>query len=125
MLAVYELNDLSILREVFVQACERSAQRYTVIRGAVGEPDPFRVTYREAIAGLVVEIVRSRCDRRAAVVRLRQWAEDSVVATDRKRFVSAAEETLAGLHEGNFARCRIRPSEFEAWNQVWRRKDEA
>ena len=43
MLAIYELNELGILREVFIQAYERSAQRYTVIRGAVGEPDPFRV----------------------------------------------------------------------------------
>ena len=29
------------------------------------------------------------------------------------------EETLAGIHEGNFARYRIRPSEFEAWTAVW------
>ncbi len=119
MLAVYELNDLTILRKVFVEACEHSAQRYTVIRGAVGEPDPFRVKYREAIAGQVAEIVRARCDRRTAVTRLRHWAEDSIVPADRLRFVSAAEETLAGLHEGNFARYRIRPSEFEAWQPLW------
>lgn len=119
MLAVYELNDLTILSEVFVQACERSAQRYTVIRGAVGEPDPFRIQYRQAISEQVAEIVRSRCDRRTAVARLRQWAETSVVAADRKRFVSAAEETLLGLHEGNFARYRLRPSEFEEWATVW------
>jgi hypothetical protein len=29
---------------LFLQAYRRSAQRYTVIRGAVGDPDPFRVT---------------------------------------------------------------------------------
>jgi fido (protein-threonine AMPylation protein) len=123
MLAVYELNDLTILRKVFVEACEHSAQRYTVIRGAVGEPDPFRVKYREAIAGQVAEIVRARCDRRVAVARLRQWAEDSIVPADRLRFVSAAEETLAGLHEGNFARYRIRPSEFESWQPLWTAKE--
>jgi Fic family protein len=26
---------------------------------------------------------------------------------------------LISLHEGNFARYRIRPSEFAAWRQVW------
>lgn len=119
MLAIYELNDVSILREVFLQAYRRSAQRYTVIRGAVGDPDPFRIQYRRAIAGQVAEIVRACCDRREAVARLRRWAEDAVIEADRKRFVSAAEETLAGLHEGNFARYRIRPSEFEAWDAVW------
>lgn len=119
MLAIYELNDIRILQEVFIQAYERSAQRYTVIRGAVGDPDPFRVKYRQAIAEQVAEIIRARCDRREAVARLRQWAEESVIETDRKRFVSAAEETLAGIHEGNFARYRIRPSEFESWKVLW------
>jgi len=119
MLAVYELNELAILREVFIQAYERSAQRYTVIRGAVGDPDPFRVKYRQAITEQVAEIIRARCARREAVVRLRRWAEDSVIEKDRKAFVAAAEETLAGIHEGNFARYRIRPSEFEAWQSVW------
>ena len=119
MLAIYELNDIRILQEVFIQAYERSAQRYTVIRGAVGDPDPFRVKYRQAIAEQVAEIIRARCDRREAVARLRHWSEESVIETDRKRFVSAAEDTLAGIHEGNFARYRIRPSEFEAWRTVW------
>jgi len=119
MLAIYELNEVDILREIFIQAYERSAQRYTVIRGAVGDPDPFRVRYRQAIAGQVAEIIRTRCDRREAVARLRRWAEGSVIENDRKRFVAAAEETLAGIHEGNFARYRIRPSEYESWKASW------
>jgi hypothetical protein len=60
-----------------------------------------------------------RYARRKAVARLRQWAEESVIETDRKHFVAAAEETLAGIHEGNFARYRVRASEFEAWRSMW------
>jgi hypothetical protein len=112
-------SELGILREIFIQAYERSAQRYTVIRSAVGDPDPFRVKYRQAITEQVAEIIRARCARREAVARLRRWAENSVIEKDRKVFVAAAEETLAGIHEGNFARYRIRPSEFEAWQAVW------
>ena len=119
MLAIYELNEIGILREVFIQAYERSAQRYTVIRGAVGDPDPFRLKYRQAITEQVAEIIRARCARREAVARLRRWAEDSVIESDRKQFVAAAEETLAGIHEGNFARYRVRPSEFESWKTAW------
>ena len=85
----------------------------------MGDPDPFRVKYRQAIAGQVAEIIRARCSRREAVARLRRWAEDSVIETDRKPFVAAAEETLADIHEGNFARYRVRPSEFEAWKAAW------
>ena len=37
---------------------------------------------------------------------------NSVIESDRNRFVATAEETHSGIHEGNFARYRIRPSEF-------------
>jgi hypothetical protein len=39
--------------------------------------------------------------------------------SDRSRFAAAAEETLAGIHEGNSARYRIRPSEFMSWQATW------
>ena len=90
-----------------------------MIRGAVGDPDPFRLKYRQAIMEQVAEIIRARCARREAVARLRRWAEDSVIESDRKQFVAAAEETLASIHEGNFARYRVRPSEFESWKTAW------
>ena len=119
VLAVYELTDISLLREVFVQACERSAERYTVISGMVGQPDPFRIKYRSAIIEQVAEIIRSHSTRPEAVARLRKFAENSVIESDRKHFVAAVEETLSGIHEGNFARYRVRPSEFDSWHAVW------
>ena len=39
---------------------------------------------------------------------------------DQQRFTEVAETELMSLHEGNFARYQIRPSEFEAWQRVWR-----
>jgi len=30
-----------------------------------------------------------------------------------------AESELLSLHEGNFARYQIRPSEFSGWQEVW------
>ena len=41
-------------------------------------------------------------------------------ARDRARFMTMAENELTGLHEGNFARFRIRPSEFMRWLQQWK-----
>ena len=36
-----------------------------------------------------------------------------------RHLLAAAEETLAGIHEGNFARYRVRSSEYEAWKASW------
>jgi hypothetical protein len=39
---------------------------------------------------------------------------------DRTRFADMAEAELTSLHEGNFARYRLRPTEFAAWRKTWR-----
>ncbi|MFT4252948.1 MAG: Fic family protein, partial [Caulobacter sp.] len=46
-LAVYELNSVDPLKDVFVWAYERSAARYAAVRQSLGEPDPFRLQYRD------------------------------------------------------------------------------
>jgi len=38
---------------------------------------------------------------------------------ERARFREIAESELLSLHEGNFARYQIRPSEFAAWREAW------
>ncbi len=41
--------------------------------------------------------------------------------TDQSRFIEAIETELLSLHEGNFARYRIRPAEFRRWKEVWKK----
>ena len=82
VLGIYELTRMDLLKDVFLWAYEQSAARYAAVRQILGEPDPFRLRYREQLREL-------------------------------------AEAELTSLHEGNFARYRIRPSEFAAWWQAW------
>lgn len=119
MLAVYELNDISLLRDVFLWAYERSAQRYAAVRQSLGEPDPFRLRYREPLRDIVRDTVRAPMDRKQARAHLVAVATELIPAEDREHFIDIAETELLGLHEGNFARYRVRPSEFAAWRAVW------
>jgi Fic/DOC family len=120
LLGVYELNKIDLLRDVFVWAYDRSAARYAAVRQSLGEPDPFRFKHKAALRQLVGEVVRSRMDRKAAAAYIAGWEEKNNIPQDeREKFRDMAEAELVGLHEGNFARYQIRPSEFEAWQQVW------
>jgi hypothetical protein len=38
---------------------------------------------------------------------------------NRPRFIEIVEAELTSLHEANFARYQIRPSEFAAWRRDW------
>jgi hypothetical protein len=38
-----------------------------------------------------------------------------------KKMLHIGLKVLLSLHEGNFARYQIRPSEFAAWRKAWNR----
>ena len=119
VLGVYELNRIELLRDVFIWAYKRSATRYIAVQQSLGEPDPFRMRYRTSLREVVGEVIRGRMDKKQATVHVSAWAREHVDLQGRERFREVAERELLGLHEGNFARYRIRPSEFEAWQQDW------
>lgn len=119
MLAVYESNDITLLRDVFLWAYERSAQRYAAVRQSMGEPDPFRLRYREPLRDIVRDVLRTPMNRKAARAHLVAVTAELIRAEDREQFIEVAETELLGLHDGNFARYQVRPSEFAAWRAVW------
>lgn len=118
-LGVYERNDIALLRDVFIWAYERSAARYAAVRQSLGEPDPFRLRYRDGLRDIIRDVVRGPMDRQDARAHLVHTAREAIPGADREQFIEVAETELLGLHEGNFARYQIRPSEFAAWRLVW------
>jgi hypothetical protein len=120
LLGVYELNRVDYLRDVFEWAYERSCARYSAVRQSLGEPDAFRLRHREFLKEVVAAVVRDRMDRTAATAFVRQEATKLSPADDRRHFAEIAETELTSLHAGNFARYRLRPSEFAAWKETWR-----
>lgn len=121
ILAVYELNRVELLAEVFAWAYERSAGRYASIKHELGDPDPIDLRYRFEIKDLVRDVVVRRLDKLAAAHAVQVWANKNVTASDRARFVETVESRLLALREGSSARYRIRPSEFAAWWPGWGR----
>ena len=120
ILGVYELKRTELLRDVFLWAYDRSAALYGAVRQSLGEPDPFRMRHRAALRELVGAVVRGRINKRQAGAHVRDWATRHIDHPERDRFCQIAERELLGLHSGNFARYRITPAEFHAWEEVWR-----
>jgi Fic/DOC family len=122
VLGVYELKKVDLLKELFLWAYERSAARYTAVRQSLGEPDPFRLRYRTQLREIVAGLIRAKAGRKEVAARISAWAADRIDLADRERFIEITEAELTNLHEGNFARYQVRPSEFAAWRQVWEAK---
>ena len=120
VLGVYELNRIELLRDVFVWAYERSAARYAAVRQSLGEPDPFRMRHRAALRELVAAVVRGRMDTGQAASAIGAWVGQHIAEQESERFREMVERELLSLHEGNFARYRIKPNEFAAWQEAWK-----
>lgn len=119
MLSVYEMNKTDLARDMFVWTYERSARRYAAIRQSLGGPDPFRMRYREELKSAVSRVILQKMNKTRASREIAEFSEETIPQADRPRFAEIAESELIGLHEGNFARFRVRPSEFFAWKAAW------
>ncbi len=119
LLGVYELNRTELLRDLFIWAYRRSAAKYEYVRQVVGDPDPFRIKYRNLLREVVRTVVTGRMNQRQALAHLRDWIEQYIPAEDAELFREHAERELLALHEGRIAGFRLRPAEFEEWQKIW------
>jgi hypothetical protein len=113
VIGIYELNRVELLRDIYVWAYERSARQYKTVRDSLPEPDPFRLRYRTALTDVIGEIVRKRIPLNESSVT--NLAQSLVSAADLPTFTKLVLREVDGLHEGNIARFRLRPSEFQLW----------
>jgi fido (protein-threonine AMPylation protein) len=120
ILGVYELKRVDYLRDVFEWAYERSCARYAAVRQVLGEPDAFRLRHRERLKEVVAAVVRGEMNKKTAAAYVRREAGKLPDANERNHFAEMAETELTSLHEGNFARYRLRPAEFAVWQKTWR-----
>lgn len=119
LLGIYELNRIELLREVFVWAYERSSSLYSATRQELGEPDIFRLCYRNLIITTIGEIIRKCLNKQAAVAAIKQKAIEVVILENRARFIEVIETELMSLHKGNIARFRLKLSEYDEWLKSW------
>lgn len=115
-LGVYELNQIELLRDVFVWAYERSCQRYLAISQTMVEPDPLKIKYREVLIQAVQAVVKGlQPPNQAVIARL---AAENAPESDRAAFAELLTAALMQLHEGSVARYRLRRSEYLAWQRL-------
>lgn len=119
LIGVYERNRVEYLRDVFVWAYRRSAARYSAVVQSLGEPDPFRLRFREQIGEHVRDVVIGAMTKKQAARWIQEQVQKDMVGKDGVKFVEVVETELSCLHEGNIARYRLRPREFHDWASSW------
>lgn len=119
ILAVYECNDVTYLREVFAMAYRKSCERYASVAQTLGEPDPFRLLHRALIGDMVRSVVEQTLSKKQAAAWIAKEAKRIILPAEQSKLIQVVETELCSLHMGNIARYRLRPSQFDSWQMVW------
>lgn len=115
MIGVYELNQIDLLRDVFVWAYERSCQQYVAVQQSLAPPDILRLRYRQVLGEVIAAIVRSGQSVNEADIQV--FLPGRVEQEDREHFTQLVLKELEGLHPGNAVRFGLRPLELGGWKK--------
>lgn len=109
MLAIYERQNPALAVELFTWTYRRSMSKYRVILESLGEPDLFRLRYREQLGEVMRQVV-------VVGQSLAQAVADLVLPSDDQTpFIALARQELAHLALFNCARHRIALGKMEQW----------
>ena len=111
LIGIYELNNVSLLREAYIDAYLASAENYKTLRAEVDTPEKAAIAYRD----FVKEAVRT------SVLDYKAFDPDAVMAMaeaknvpeeDREEVVAYIGAQFNGLHEGNVIRYKLKPEDL-------------
>lgn len=115
LVAIYELNRIELLRDIYVWAYERSVQHYQVEQYNLTDPNLLYMQYKDQLRDLILHVVKDNIRGKSIIDTIEQWSEKHISKEDRDKFSSVVEQEIASLHEGNIAVYGIRLEDFAKW----------
>jgi Fic/DOC family len=111
LIGIYELNNVALLREVYVASYLASAEKYRVLKAEVDTPEKAALAYRDAVREAVRYSVLST--KSFSADRVRAIIQDAgVPEADQVAVLAYARQQFQGLHEGNLIRYKLKPEDL-------------
>jgi len=111
LIGIYELNNVSLLREVYIDAYLTSAENYRTLRAEIETPEKAALVYRDFVRKAVRRSVLDWKAFRPELI-MTMAAEADIPEADREELVNYIGNQFRGLHEGNVIRYRLRPEDL-------------
>jgi Fic family protein len=111
LIGIYELNNVSLLREVYIDAYMTSAENYRTLRAEIETPEKAALVYRDFVRRAVRRSVLKWKAFRPELI-MAMAAEADIPEADREGVVNYIGNEIRGLHEGNVIRYRLRPEDL-------------
>ena len=111
LMGIYELNNVSLLCEVYIDAYMTSSENYRTLRAEVETPEKAALIYRDLVReGVRRSVLEWKAFRPEFIMAMA--AEAGIPETDREEVVNYIGNEFRGLHEGNIIRYRLNPEDL-------------
>ena len=115
LIGFYELGNVALLREVFIDSYLASADKYRILRAEVDSPAKAAIAYRDFVREAVrYSVLQTKAFHDAEMLDLA--ARHNIPEDEREAVVAYVHEQFKGLHEGNLIRYRLKPEDIEGVN---------
>ena len=111
LIGMYELNNVSLLREVYIDAYMTSAENYGTLRVEVETPKKAALVYRDFVRKAVRRSVLDWKAFRPGLI-MAMATEADIPEADREEVINYIGNEFRGLHEGNVIRYRLRTEDL-------------
>ncbi len=108
--AVYEKNDLSEIRTLFIKSYIYSVEKYKYIKQQTVTPSPLFIKYRLEIKEQVHRIVSQNLN--PTDIKL-----TGILKQERDEFKKIVKQELTDLHIENLIRFQLSPAQFKKWKK--------
>ena len=112
LVGVYELNDVSLLREAFVNGYLASARRYRYVRPQVINPEKGGLEYRRFATRAIRRcVLKWKAFKKRRIRRMMDDAD--IPPEDRDELLDLLRHDFEGLHEGNVVIFALKPEDLK------------
>ena len=112
LIGIYEMNNVSLLREVYIEAYITSAENYKTLRAELETPEKTALVYRDFVREAVRRcVIDWKAFRPELIMALA--AEADIPEVDCEEVINYIGNEFRSLHEGNVIRYRLRPDDLE------------
>ncbi len=119
LIGIYEKNDISIMKDLYAWAYQRSTQKYSAVQKNMNQPNLLKLKYASIIQKIIITVVEKKIDGANLVPQIKALIKTfKVIQKDSANLFHTIETELMSLHDGNIARYKIKPSQFKAWKKL-------
>lgn len=111
LIGIYELGNVALLREVYIDAYMASAKNYKALRAEVDSPEKAALAYREFVRRIVRKAVLEWKEFRREEA-LEMARHTGIPEDERDAVVDYIAKEFRGLHEGNVIRYRLKADDL-------------